>query len=137
MKTKVRKQSRRPRKPEVLNEHNNGCACWDCVVALEEWVREESFIRIAAEMAERDRRIRMAQFSLGQQIEEVERELSKRREVYPRLAGSGKERKSVLDYQMARMESVLKTLKWLQKNEEAVKKVVGTPAEMQHEKTSA
>lgn len=103
-------------------------------------MREETFIRVAAHFAEQERRVRMAQFSLGQQIEEVERELSKRREVYPRLAGSGKERKSVLDYQMARMESVLKTLKWMQKNEEAIKGAVGgkpEEAEQQPEETTA
>lgn len=121
MKAVVRKRVRRIPARAVLTEHGQECCCWDCVIALNEWVREEAFVLIAARMAERDRWIRMAQFPLTQQIEEVERELALRKEVYPRWVGSGKMRQSVADYHMARMESVLKTLQWLMENETKVK----------------
>lgn len=50
-------------------------------------------------------------FSLEQQIEEVEREIKLRREVYPRQVFKGNMRQSVADYHLARMEAVLVTLK--------------------------
>lgn len=63
----------------------------------------------------------MAQFPLSQQIEELEREIGLRRGVYPRQVGSGKMRQGEADFHMARIESALKTLKWLKDNEEAIK----------------
>ena len=55
----------------------------------------------------------MTEVSLGQQLEEVEYELGMRRRVYPRLASSGKERASVLEYHTLRMEAVAATLRRL------------------------
>lgn len=60
----------------------------------------------------------MAEVSLRQQLEEVEHELVMRRRVFPRLAASGKERQSVLDYRMARMEAVAATLRRLMEAED-------------------
>jgi len=54
--------------------------------------------------------------SLAQQIEEVERELKLRREVYPRMIAKGALRQSVADYHMQRMQAVLETLRRLQEN---------------------
>ena len=56
-------------------------------------------------------------FSIGAQIEEVERELGERKRVYANLVASRKMRQSIADFQMARMEAVLATLQWLQANE--------------------
>lgn len=63
--------------------------------------------------------------SLNQQIEEVVRELDQRSRVYPRLVSKGGARQSVLDYQVARMQAVLKTLRWLRDNEAKVRAAVG------------
>ena len=49
-------------------------------------------------------------FSLHQQIEEVEREIKLRKEVYPRLVINAKMRQSIADFHLARMEAVLATL---------------------------
>jgi hypothetical protein len=54
-------------------------------------------------------------FSLAQQIEEIEREIRLRREVYPRMVSNGRMKKSVADYHLARMVAVLGTLQTLQK----------------------
>lgn len=59
--------------------------------------------------------------SLNQQIDEVKRELAKRSEVYPHMVHSGKMRQSIADYQVERMQAVLKTLEWLQRNEDKVR----------------
>ena len=59
--------------------------------------------------------------SIGAQIEEVEREIQKRREVYPRLVRKGDMRQSVADMHVERMEAVLGTLRWLQANEDKVR----------------
>lgn len=50
-------------------------------------------------------------FTLAQQIEEVERELGLRREVYAKIAASKPRQKSKLEFHMGRMEAVLLTLK--------------------------
>jgi hypothetical protein len=63
--------------------------------------------------------------SLTQQIDEIERELTMRRDVYPRWVAQHKIRESVAAYQMARMEAVLKTLQWLHRNEDKIKATVG------------
>jgi hypothetical protein len=55
----------------------------------------------------------MSEFSLAQQIEEVERELRLRRGVYEHQIATGKMRKSVADYHMGRMQAVRETLKKL------------------------
>jgi hypothetical protein len=59
----------------------------------------------------------MTQFSLAQQIEEVEREIAMRERVYPHQVRSGKLRQSIADYQMNRMLAVLETLRRLQDGE--------------------
>src|SRR5580765_3413118 len=59
--------------------------------------------------------------SLNQQIDEVKRELKQRAEVYPRLVQNGKIKQSHADYQTERMQAVLKTLEWLQRNEDKVR----------------
>lgn len=64
--------------------------------------------------------------SLGQQIEEVARELKQRERVYPRLVGQGKLRQSVADYHVERMKAVKATLEWLRDNEAAVRAAVGS-----------
>jgi hypothetical protein len=63
--------------------------------------------------------------SLNQQIDEVKRELKMRADVYPRQVNSGKLRQSLADYQIERMQAVLKTLEWLQANEHKIKMVIG------------
>lgn len=55
-------------------------------------------------------------FSIGQQIEEVERELELRRGVYPRQVQRGTMKQSHADYHIKRMEAVLESLKWLKEN---------------------
>ena len=59
--------------------------------------------------------------SLNQQIDEVKRELALRSEVYPRRINSGKMKQSLADYQTVRMQAVLRTLEWLQRNEGKVR----------------
>ena len=54
-------------------------------------------------------------FSLGQQIEEIEREIRLRREVYPRMVAKGRMKQSAADYHLARMAAVLETLRTLAK----------------------
>jgi len=62
--------------------------------------------------------------SLIAQIQEVERELGKRKDVYPRLVKTRKLRQSEADFYMGRMEAVLVTLRWLQEHEAAVRAAV-------------
>lgn len=50
-------------------------------------------------------------FSIDAQIEEVERELRLRREVYPRQVANGRMRQSIAEYHIGRMMAVLDTLK--------------------------
>jgi hypothetical protein len=52
-------------------------------------------------------------FSIDAQIEEVEREIRLRREVYPRQVANGRMRQSVAEYHLNRMIAVLDTLKVL------------------------
>lgn len=60
-------------------------------------------------------------FSLAQQIEEIDRELDQRRQVYPRLVAKGTLRQSLADYQIGRLEAARASLKWLQDNELTIK----------------
>ena len=55
----------------------------------------------------------MGAFSLREQIEEVDRELAMRRDVYPRRVSAGRMRASVATYHMARMQAVRDTLQAL------------------------
>lgn len=59
----------------------------------------------------------MPRFSLPQQIEEVERELEQREKVYPALVAKRRLGLSIADFYVGRMKQVLRTLKWLQRNE--------------------
>lgn len=63
--------------------------------------------------------------SIGQQIDEIERELKMRRDVYPRWVSSGKIRQSIADYQVARLEAAKATLEWLRDHEMTVRSAVG------------
>lgn len=62
--------------------------------------------------------------SLAQQIEEVERELSLRRKVYPHMIATNKMRQSVSDFHIDRMSAVKATLEWLQSNEIEIREYV-------------
>lgn len=59
--------------------------------------------------------------TIGMQIEEVERELTQRASVYPRLVANKKLSQTKADYHVARMKAVLTTLEWLRDNEAAIK----------------
>ena len=63
-------------------------------------------------------------FNLRQQIEEIDRELRKRAEVYPRWVRSGKIKQSQADYHVARLEAVKTTLEWLATNETEIRAYV-------------
>jgi hypothetical protein len=62
--------------------------------------------------------------SLNQQIDEVERELEVRRDVYPRMVATHKMRQSIADFQMQRMNAVLRTLRWFQKHEDKIRSLM-------------
>lgn len=61
---------------------------------------------------------------IGQQIEEVEYEIKQREQVYPRLVQAGKQRQSVVDFHMERMQAALESLKWLRDNREKIKELL-------------
>lgn len=63
--------------------------------------------------------------SIGQQIEEVRRELDQRARVYPRLIDMKKLKRTHADYQTARLEAVLRTLEWLRDNQDKIKAMSG------------
>lgn len=58
---------------------------------------------------------------LTDQIAEVERELALRSRVYPGLVAKKKMRQGEADEHTRRMQAVLATLRWLQKNEASIK----------------
>ena len=60
-------------------------------------------------------------FSLTAQIDEIDRELALRRDVYPRLVATKKLRESHAKYQMDRLLAVRATLVWLSENESIIK----------------
>lgn len=61
----------------------------------------------------------MRTFSLAQQIEEVQREIAMREDVYKRKY-SGRDQ-SRGEFHLARMRAVLKTLEWLREHETDVR----------------
>lgn len=66
--------------------------------------------------------------SLQIQIEEVAREISKRHEVYARMVDRGKMRRGEAEELIARMQSVLETLRgleWLREEHEKLNKSRG------------
>ena len=60
--------------------------------------------------------------NIHQQIEEVERELSKRPSVYQRMVDRGQMRRSEAEEMMARMRAALETLLWCRDNRELIAK---------------
>lgn len=58
----------------------------------------------------------VSKFSIDQQIDEVEREIALRKNVYPRMVRSGQMRQSIADYHRERMEAVKATLEFLRDN---------------------
>lgn len=66
--------------------------------------------------------------SLNQQIDEIERELAQRAEVYPRQVARGAMRPSVADFQIARLRAVKATLLWLRENEAEIRDHVAARA---------
>jgi hypothetical protein len=64
--------------------------------------------------------------SLTCQIAEIDRELAKRREVYPRLVASRAMRQSYADLQIAHLKAARDTLAWLKTNERAIKQRLAT-----------
>jgi hypothetical protein len=66
----------------------------------------------------------MTEFSLVAQIAEVEREIVMRNKVYPQWVARAKMKQGEADYHLGRMEAVLVTLKWLQRNEAKIKQKV-------------
>lgn len=58
---------------------------------------------------------------LDMQIAEVERELALRDRVYPQMVASGKMSEEEAATHRGRMQGVLNTLLWLQKNEDAIR----------------
>ena len=63
----------------------------------------------------------MSKISINAQIEEVDRELGLRKNVYAVEVARGKMRQSVADLHMDRMRAVRATLEWLQTNEALIK----------------
>lgn len=59
--------------------------------------------------------------SLNQQLEELDRELQQRGQVYPRLIAQGKLRQSIADYQLARLCAIRESIKWLADHEAMIK----------------
>jgi hypothetical protein len=62
-------------------------------------------------------------FSLDSQIAEVKREIAQRRSVYPRLVTQRQMSADRADMQVSLMESVLRTLEWLRRNEVRIRTV--------------
>ena len=62
----------------------------------------------------------MAISILGQ-IAEAERELAMRHQVYPRQVASGKMRQGEAEMLIQRQEAIIKTLRWVQINEPAIR----------------
>ena len=66
----------------------------------------------------------MTKFSISQQIEEIEREITLRERVYPNQVRTGAMRQSVADYHMNRIKAAKASLEWLRANETAVRAFV-------------
>lgn len=59
--------------------------------------------------------------SLASQIAEIDRELSQRAQVYPRLVATRKMTQSLADIQTRHLQAVRDTLAWLAENERTIK----------------
>ncbi len=66
----------------------------------------------------------MSKVSLVSQILEVEREIAKRRSVYPRLVGAGKMRAGEAELLIGRMTAVRDTLVFLQTHEATIRDAI-------------
>jgi hypothetical protein len=62
-------------------------------------------------------------FSIHQQIEEIDRELRLRRDVYPRWVRQGKMKAGQAEYFLARMTAARVTLQWLADHEQVIKEL--------------
>lgn len=69
-----------------------------------------------------------ARTTLQEQIAEIGRELGLRRGVYPKWVASGKLSQALADRQIALMEGILRTLKWVEKHEAAIKAMAAQSA---------
>jgi hypothetical protein len=63
----------------------------------------------------------MAKISILGQIAEAERELAMRQSVYPRQVAAQKMRQGEAEMLIARQEAIIATLRWVQKNEPAIR----------------
>lgn len=72
----------------------------------------------------------MAKITIAAQISEVMRELALRRNVYPRLIGSGKMRQVEADLCNARMEAVQQTLMFCQDHEADIRAFIAAKPAM-------
>lgn len=63
--------------------------------------------------------------SIRTQIGEAERELRKRREVYPRLVGAGKMRQAEAELLIGYMEAIRDTLVFVRNHEAAIRCLAG------------
>ena len=70
----------------------------------------------------------MVKIPLTQQIASVRREIDMRRKVYPGLISRSKMRQSEADLELWSMEAALRTLEWLERNREALRRAVETGA---------
>jgi hypothetical protein len=59
--------------------------------------------------------------SLSSQIAEIDRELSQRKAVYPRMVAGRGMRQGIADLQIAHLQAVRDTLAWLKENENMIK----------------
>ncbi len=60
-------------------------------------------------------------FPLTHQIEEIEREIKLRENVYPGLVKKGSMRQSIADFHLGRMKAALATLQWVRDHEAEIK----------------
>jgi hypothetical protein len=101
--------------------HQQGCCCWSCIRELQRWITATNYDRESRREAENKWRAKRMTFTILQQIEEAEREIKMRVNVYPRWVGSGKMKQDEADLHLARMKSILKTLVWLRDNKDTIK----------------
>jgi hypothetical protein len=63
-------------------------------------------------------------FNINQQIEELDREIRMRNDVYPRWVRTGKMKQSFADYCIARIAAARATLVWIAENENEIREWV-------------
>lgn len=62
--------------------------------------------------------------SLAQQIDEIDRELAARKDVYARLVATGKMRQSIAEFQTTRLTAARATLAWLAEHETEIRAIM-------------